>query len=209
MLTPVAIATWISFCVPWAEPRLLAALIEAGSAGDPYLIADDADGRNSPATQAAAIKTLRKRVAQEASPNKGSNALYLGLTQLPTRSLPALGVSPEVAIDKCANLEIGYTLFLSAYEEAGKKEKSPWKRLSAAYNYYRTGVMALDTPYSKRATDYLMSGKVIAAAAMTDPLYHSVAGEWSAGMATRHAMRPATDPAAVLIASGQLAQRTR
>ena len=64
-----------------------------------------------------------------------------------------------MAIDKCANLEIGYTLFLSAYEEAGKKEKSPWKRLSAAYNYYRTGVLAFDTPYSKRATDYLMSGK--------------------------------------------------
>lgn len=177
MLSPVAIATWISFCIPWAEPRLAAALVEAGSGGEPFVITEANGSPFKTATYAEAVRYARQL--------KPSGEVYLGLAQVPLSALNRMGLGPEHALDKCGSLELGYTLFLDAYAQAGKTEKSPWKTVSVAYSIYRDGQKLIDTPFGKKATDFLMKGTYAAPAAMDNPLRHGIVAEWSAGLASR------------------------
>lgn len=210
MLSPIAIATWLSFCVPWAEPRLAAALIDAGSSGEPYMIADAAGRVEISASQTEAIQYLRARREKSDPDSKVEHTeLYLGLTQIPLSALHALAIEPEVVLDKCANLEIGYTLFLNAYQLADKAEKNPWKRIALTYNYFRSNQKSYETSYSTAAIDYLKSGRWVLPANMTSGLYQSVAAEWSAGLASRQAMRQSSNPSSILIASRALSDEIR
>ena len=189
MLSPVEIATWVALCIPWADPRLASALIEAGSGGEAYLVTMDAEPAFTGRTPRETIMHLR---AQSKDANAGKLPplqQYIGLMQIPTSALRDLGLESEAAIDKCTNLVVGYQLFLSAYDYAGKVEKSPWKRTAVAYNFYRNRQTVIETDYSKRAVDYLMKAPDSTPASMTDPIYHAVMAEWSAGLANRHGSR--------------------
>lgn len=204
MLSPIAISTWIAFCIPWAEPRLAAALIAAGSEGEPFLVTDGKDLRFAGKSAAESIRFLRSRTADPAG-----ETLYLGLTQIPSFALKEIGIAPEIALDKCSNLEIGYTLFLGAHSHASTVEKSPWKTTSVAYAYFRTRQTVIDAPYAKKATDYLMKEPLVPPAGMNDPIYHAVAAEWSAGMASRHSMRNPDPGKSLLALSGDIAKWAR
>ncbi len=210
MLSPIALSTWIAFCIPWAEPRLAAALVTAGSAGEPYLVAGTNDEKFVGKTPAESVRYIRKRKSDAADTNKPApTTLYIGLTQIPSFALQELGIDPEIALDKCSNLEIGYSIFLAAYSHAQTVEKSPWKTTSVAYNFYRNRQNVIDTPYAKRATDYLMQGTIVYPAGMNDPIYHSVAAEWSAGLAARHGMRVQQPGPSLLAESNEISQWAR
>lgn len=210
MLSPVALSTWIAFCVPWAEPRLAAALVAAGSAGEPYLVVDANDQKFVGKTPSESVRFIRKRTAKPTDTAKtAADTLYIGLTQIPSFALRELGIDPEIALDKCSNLEIGYSIFLAAYSHAQTVEKSPWKTTSVAYNFFRNRQSVIDTPYAKRATDYLMQGTVVSPAGMNDPIYHAVVAEWSAGLAARHAMRIQQPGPSLLAESSEITQWAR
>jgi hypothetical protein len=177
MLSPVAIATWISFCIPWAEPRLAAALVEAGSGGEPFVITAATGAPFTATTFAEAVHYVRQF--------KPEGEIYLGLAQVPLSALKRMGLGPEHALDKCGSLEIGYTLLLDAYVLAWKTEKSPWKTVSVAYSIYRNGQKTIDTPFGKKATDFLMKATHVAPAAFDNPLRHGIVAEWSAGVVSR------------------------
>lgn len=210
MLSPIAIATWIAFCIPWAEPRLAASLISAGSEGEPYLVTDGSGKSFVGKSPADGIRYMRQQAAEsKAQSTPDTPPLYIGLMQIPSFALKQLGVDPEVAMDKCSNLEIGYTLFVAAHNHAGSVEKSPWKTLSVAYAYFRDRQNLIDTPYAKKATDYLMKAAIVAPAGMNDPIYHSVAAEWSAGLASRHSMRNGEPGKSLLVTSDDLTKWAR
>jgi hypothetical protein len=135
--------------------------------------------------------------------------LFIGLTQIPVSKLNALGLHPEVAMDVCGNLEIGYYLLLQAHEQALKIEKSPWKTLSVTYSVFRSGKPAIDSVFAKKATDYLMSGVTTAPAPLSSPLRHGIMGEWSAAMVTRQGARYSTPQRAPLIESAAIADWAR
>jgi len=177
MLSPVAIATWISFCIPWAEPRLTAALIEAGSGGEQYLVTQSTGESFTGKNYAAALRHFRQ--------TKPAGEVYLGLAQVPLSALYRLGLSVEYALDTCGSLEVGYALFLNAYEQARKSEKSPWKTISVAYSYYRTRQLVIDTPFAKKATEILMKGQSVSPLPTGSPLRHQIVAEWSAGLTSR------------------------
>lgn len=189
MLSPIEIATWVALCIPWADPRLASALVEAGSGREANLVADDVKPAFIGRTPRETIMHLRAQSKDAAAQNAIPAQQYIGLTQIPATALRDLGLESEAAIDKCTNLAVGYQLFLSAYDYAGKVEKSPWKRTAVAYNFYRNRQTVIETEYSKRAVDYLMKAPIIMPAAMTDPIYHAVIAEWSAGLANRHSGR--------------------
>lgn len=181
MLSPIAVATWISICTPWAEPRLLAALVAAGSGGEPYLISSATAPLFVGASYADVIRHFRQM--------KPSGEVYLGLAQIPLSKLKALGIHPETALETCGNLEIGYHLLNSAHEQAEKSEKSPWKTVSVAYSIYRSGQIIVDSPFGKKATDYLMKSEFAQPAPINSLLRHGIMAEWSAGLASRQAGR--------------------
>jgi hypothetical protein len=201
MLSPIAIATWISFCVPWAEPRLAAALIDAGSGGEPFVITDSAGKAFVAKNQAEAIHHLRN--------NSDPGERFLGLTQIPSSALAPLGLNPEHVLDKCTNLEVGYHLLTLAYEHAQKVEKSPWKTVSVAYSYYRNRQVLIDTPFARKATDHLMKAPIVQPAPMGSPLRHSIMAEWSAGLASRQGSLTRSPTLSALVESEALSQWAR
>lgn len=181
MLSPLALATWISFCLPGVDPTIPTALVTAGSGGEPYLIVD-AGGQATPhPTLAAALADLRGR--------QPVGELFLGLAGVPRSAALAAGFSPEEALDICGSLEIGHQLYLAAYRHAQKTEKTPWKTLGVAFSWYRARQTAIDLPYTRKATDFLAAPRLVAAAGINDPLRWQIASEWSAGLAQRLAMR--------------------
>jgi hypothetical protein len=209
MLSPVEIATWVALCIPWAEPRLASALVEAGSGREAYLVTEDAKPAFTGRTPRETIMHLRAQ-SKEANASKSPPLQqYIGLMQIPTSALRDLGLESEAAIDKCTNLAVGYQLFLSAYDYAGKVEKSPWKRTAVAYNFYRNRQTVIESEYSKRAVDYLMKAPETMPANMADPIYHSVMAEWSAGLANRQGSRQSQPRVSLLAEAGAIARWAR
>ena len=201
MLSPVAIATWISLCIPWAEPRLAAALVEAGSGGEPFLVTEASGQPFAAKTYAEAVRYVRQL--------KPTGEVYLGLAQVPLSSIKRMGLSAEHALDNCGSLELGYTMFLEAYEQAGKVQKSPWKTVSVAYSIYRTHQKAVDTPFGKKATDFLMNAPVATPAPIDSPLRHGILAEWSAGLASRQSIQHPSENLSLLTESEAIARWAR
>lgn len=184
MFSAVAIATLISVCTPWAEPRLLAALVMAGSEGQANLVIDSAGERHVGKSKAEAMRHI--------AGYKSNDELFIGLTQIPRTRLLQFGVPPEQALDACSNLQIGYQIFMNAYDQAAKVEKSPWKTTALAYSIYRDQRAAVDSPFATKATQYLMTAPAVAPAGMNDPLRHQILALWSANLASIHSARYAT-----------------
>lgn len=181
MLSPVAIATWISFCLPGVAPAIPTAMVIAGSGGEPHVIVD-AGGQATPSpTFAAALADLRSR--------KADGELYLGLAGVPRSAAIAAGYAPEEALDICGSLEIGYQLYQAAYQHAQKIEKTPMKTIGVAFSWYRARQTGLDLPYTRKATEFLTAPKLVPPAGAADPLRWQVAAEWSAGLGQRLALR--------------------
>ena len=201
MLSPIAVATWISICTPWAEPRLLAALVTAGSGGHPFMVSTGEDQAYVGKSQAEAIRYFRQL--------KPTGEVYLGLTQVPLSKLTALGIHPETALETCGNLEIGYHLLNTAHEQAANSEKSPWKTASVAYSIYRTGRVVVDSPFGKKATDYLMKAEITHPASINSMLRHSIMAEWSSGLAARQASRHTQPRLAPLLESTAIVEWAR
>ena len=208
MVSPAELATLIALCVPWGEPQLVAALVEGGSGREPYLLSSSTGVLASPRTSREAAQQL----ADLSSGTTGSaqeSDVFIGLAQIPLTSLRKSKLDPALALNKCTNLEIGYHLLLDAYQIAAKTERSPWKRTSLAYNYYREQRPVQETAYSKRVADYLTKVATARPAKMTDPIYHAALAEWSAGLAARQSRQTLESGQPALISSQALASRSR
>lgn len=167
MLSPVVLATWIAFCTPSADPAIATAMVMAGSSGNPDLIVD-AQG------QARKAQDLTNAKAEE---------LYIGLTQIPASQLKARGIPVEVALNRCANLALGWSLWSAAHATAQTQHPTKWKAVSLAFSIYRENRAALETPYSKKATDLAIAYKPVAPAPHGSRLYNEVAAGWTNGQA--------------------------
>lgn len=175
MLEPTILATWISLCIPWADPTLATALATAGSRAEPYLIADAQGNARTAASLQDGIRQLRG--------GDGGKELYIGLTQLPSSRLRALGVPLEVALEPCSNLTLGWQLWEEAHAYARTRQATPMKALSLAFSWYRTRQDVLETPYSKQATDMILSFQPVPPAPFGSRLYHEIAAAAANGRA--------------------------
>ncbi len=171
MISPVLVATWIAYCVPFSEPLLVNALVQAGSAGDPWLVSDASGKKLGGATEAESAAILRDTPA--------ATELYVGLAQIPRSSMRQLGIPAEIALDACTNLRIAYQLFTAAHDYAGTLEKSPWKTLGLAFSWYRTHQRALDGDYVTKAVELVRKGSWGSPAPYGSRMYFAVAAEAS------------------------------
>lgn len=183
MLDAVAVATWIALCIPMADPLVAGALVHAGSEGDPLLVTD-ANGKSFSG------KSLAEAVAQaQAMEAAGAKDIYLGLAQVPLSTLKSIGLNADDGLDKCGSLEIGYEAFVNAFNYARNVEKTPAKTIAAAFAYYRTRTVAVDLPYARKATDFMLAKKMPGPAPITNRQRQDMLAEWAAGFAQRLAHR--------------------
>lgn len=165
MLSPIALATWIAFCMPGADSAIAFAMVMAGSGGNPDLITD-AQG------QTRKLQDLKNVNAEE---------LFIGLTQIPVSQLKARGIPMTVALHRCANLAIGWHLWSEAHTTAKGQQPTQWKAVSLAASIYRENRAVLETPYSKKVTDLAIAHVPVAPAPHGSRLYNEVAADWANG----------------------------
>jgi len=175
MLTPIILATWISVCLPQADPVLAHALVAAGSEGEP-LIVMDADGQKLPGSKAPELVAAMKTTPAD-------KELYVGLVQIPRSSLKSLGIPDDLALDPCINLQVGYQLYSAARDFAGTVEKTPKKMLGMSFNYFRTRQKLVDGPYAQKAVAAVDAPKLVSPAPFGTRLYMGIAAQAAASNA--------------------------
>lgn len=186
MLGAVEIATLVAVCTPWADPQLAHALIMAGSGGNPWRITH-ADGRE---VDAQSRRDAEVEIANASAGGAGANSpVFVGLMQVPWvpgRDGASAGL---VLLDKCTNLTVGYQQYVAAWQAAAKYDSASAPRTAIASNLYRVAQPIRQSDYATRLASRLGEPAVARPATMTDPIYHKVIAEWSAGIAARHGDR--------------------
>lgn len=178
MMEPALVAAWIAFCIPWADPLIAAALVHAGSGGEPYLVTDAAGKTFAGKTAAEADAYARRQAAS-------GGELYLGLAQVPLSTLRQEGYRTDDGLDRCGSLDIGYQSFSAIYQATLAREKTPARALPPAFAYYRTRSYAADAEFARKAAEYVLKNQTPAPVPLSLGQRQDMFREWAAGLAQR------------------------
>lgn len=115
----------LMMCAPAVDPVTMAAVVKQESGGQPWAIHNNTTRRSisfasKPEAVAAAVASIGR-----------GDSVDMGLVQINSRNLSALGLSVEQAFDPCSNLAAGASVLASGYQKTGS--------LSAALSTYNTG----------------------------------------------------------------------
>ena len=121
-------------CAMNVAPVTLEAIVRVESGGDPLAINVNhlAGPQPHPATRAEAVRIAQSYVARGYS-------VDLGLMQVNSRNLAALGYSIEQILDPCTNIKGGAAILTADYAEAVRSRGEGQRALQAALSAYNTG----------------------------------------------------------------------
>lgn len=133
MLVSLALYELMHSCAPSIGTRTLAAVIAYESAGRPQAIGDNSLRRAYFPPDAASAERLATRLLA------AGHDLDLGLMQINSRNLPALGLSVRAAFDPCANVSAGGRILSADYGRAERRFGSGQTALFHALSAYNAG----------------------------------------------------------------------
>ncbi len=121
-------------CAVNVAPVTLEAIIRVESGGNPLALnVNRLPGpQPRPATLGEAVSLAQRYIAQGYS-------VDLGLMQVNSRNLAALGDTIEQVLDPCANVRAGATILTANYAEAVRGRREGQGALQAALSAYNTG----------------------------------------------------------------------
>lgn len=128
------IAAALLACAANVAPVTLEAVMRVESGGNPLAVNVNhvAGPQPRPATLAEAVATAQAYVARGYS-------VDLGLMQVNSRNLAALGLSVDQVLDPCTNLKAGGTILTANYADAVRSRGEGQGALQAALSAYNTG----------------------------------------------------------------------
>jgi len=135
-------------CAPAVDPVTMAAVVKQESGGAPWVVNNNTTGKS------LAYPSKAAAVAAAMSAIGSGESVDMGLAQINSKNLPALGLSVEQVFDPCTNIAAGASILAAGY----KKTSS----LSGALGIYNTG-----QPDSRVAAAYAQ--KVFAQAGVKVP----------------------------------------
>ena len=121
-------------CAPNVAPVTLEAVIRVESGGNPWAISVNGL-RAQPAPAASAAEAARMA---ESYILRGYS-VDLGLMQVNSRNLVALGTTVERVLDPCTNVRDGAVILAADYAEAARSRGDGQPALQAALSAYNTG----------------------------------------------------------------------
>ena len=129
MIPPALLA-----CAPNVAPVTVEAVISVESGGNPLAmhVNDMREQPPSPRDAQEAAQIAARFIARGYS-------VDLGLMQVNSRNLAALGVTIEQVLDPCSNIRIGATILTADYAEAAHSRGEGQPALKAALSAYNTG----------------------------------------------------------------------
>ena len=116
----------IEECAPKVAAVTMAAIVQQESGGNPLALHDNTTGRSyRPANLADAARLARTLI-------QAGHSVDLGLAQINSRNLPALGLDANQVFDPCSNLHAAQVILLGAWSQSGGS-------LRGALSAYNTG----------------------------------------------------------------------
>ena len=112
-------------CAPAVDPVTMAAVVKQESGGQPWVVNNNTTRKSTAfASKAAAV------AAAVAAVGRGES-VDLGLAQINSKNLPALGLTVDQVFDPCTNIAAGASLLATAYQRTSS--------LGGALSMYNTG----------------------------------------------------------------------
>lgn len=122
---PITLTT-IEECAPKVAAVTMAAIVQQESGGNPLALHDNTTGQSyRPASLAEAARLARTLI-------QAGHSVDLGLAQINSRNLPALGLDADKVFDPCSNLHAAQVILLRAWSQSGGS-------LRGALSAYNTG----------------------------------------------------------------------
>ena len=129
MIAPALLA-----CAPNVAPVTLEAIIQVESGGNPLAL-----NVNGLRVQPAPPRDAQEAAEIAARYIAAGYSVDLGLMQVNSRNLPALGYTIEQALDPCTNIRGGAVILTADYAEAARTQGEGQPALQAALSAYNTG----------------------------------------------------------------------
>ena len=112
-------------CAPVVDPVTMAAVVKQESGGQPWVVNNNTTKKSvtfasKPAAVAAAMAEISR-----------GESVDMGLAQINSKNLPALGLSVEQVFDPCTNIAAGANILAAGYGRTGS--------LGGALSMYNTG----------------------------------------------------------------------
>jgi type IV secretion system protein VirB1 len=136
MLLELAVVTQLAArCAPQVAVETIASVMQMESGFQLFAIGVNGPGGGPimPATQEAAVAIASDLIVRQ------RRSVDLGLMQINSRNLPALGLTIADAFDPCRNIAAGAVLLQEGYTAARRTEDDPQRALSVALSRYNTG----------------------------------------------------------------------
>ena len=128
-MTPIE---FIHLCAPELAPVTIAAIVQQESGGNPYRLHDNTTRKSWQPINATASAQLAYELI------KSGHSVDIGLAQINSKNLPALGLKIEDALDPCTNLRAAQSVLKTAWEQSGHD----LRKTLAAYNTGNSGSIA-------------------------------------------------------------------
>lgn len=125
---------FVQQCAPEVPPITVNALVKTESSFNPWAI-----GVNSGSRLASQPKSYGQAALIASELMKSGASFDLGLAQINSKNLKALGLSTQQVLDPCTNLRAMQTIFLGCYKRAKLSEKNSEKAVTMAFSCYNTG----------------------------------------------------------------------
>jgi type IV secretion system protein VirB1 len=112
-------------CAPAVDPVTMAAVVKQESGGQPWVV------NNNTTNKSMAFGSKAAAVAAAVAAVGRGESVDLGLVQINSNNLPALGLTVEQVFDPCTNVAAGARILAMGYQRAGS--------LGGALSMYNTG----------------------------------------------------------------------
>jgi len=112
-------------CAPAVDPVTMAAVVKQESGGQPWVV------NNNTTKKSMAFGSKTAAVAAAVKAIGYGESVDMGLVQINSRNLPALGLTVEQVFDPCTNVAAGASILAMGYQRAGS--------LGGALSMYNTG----------------------------------------------------------------------
>jgi type IV secretion system protein VirB1 len=143
-LAVLTLAASLAPCAAGVSPRTMAAIVSVESGGWPLTIHDNtADRSYTFRDRHNAVSTANALLAA------GHN-VDLGLAQINSSNLAALGLNAAQVLDSCTNLHAGATILERAYASAAQQFGAGQAALRFALSAYNSGSMFAAPQYVRR-----------------------------------------------------------
>jgi type IV secretion system protein VirB1 len=112
-------------CAPAVDPVTMAAIVKQESGGQPWVV------NNNTTRKSMAFASKAVAVAAAVAAVGRGESVDMGLAQINSKNLPALGLTVEQVFDPCTNIAAGANILAASYGRAGS--------LGGALSIYNTG----------------------------------------------------------------------